>query len=81
MTGFKPPGLPWHFMVGEHVYVYAGGETLWRATKGRYAMHVDGHVIEPEWLRGQFNDHGEFEAACTAYEQRHPLYRAMLLRR
>lgn len=70
MSGEKRVDLPWHVRAGQHVYVYAGGQTVRRMHHSFYVLLVHGMPVEAETLTA---DHWPtieaYTAACVEYER------------
>lgn len=63
--------LPWHVRAGQHVYVYAGGDTVRRMHHSFYVLMVHGMPVEAETLTADpWRNIGAFEAACAEHERR-----------
>lgn len=70
MSGDKRVDLPWHVRAGQHVYVYAGGETVRRMHHSFYVLLVHGMPVESETLVAQrWADIDAFEVACVEHEK------------
>lgn len=69
VTQFVPKSLPWHVRVSEHVYIWAGGESVRRMPFWHYQALTSGTPVESEYLVAEdWKSFEEFADACVDHE-------------